>query len=221
VRNWQAKRATKQRGDRKPIRDPANQMHKIAKANIASRVMSPASMMPPGLTASLRQDEFVDLISFLSRLGTEGAYKIAPNKYVRTWKTMGVMEQATIDQVRHTGLQLLNDSSQPFPWTLTYSTVDGNLPLLELPVPVKMYPWFPRIAQFGLKLTSDGKVKLGLSETKGVVVVVDQNELKELKPELELDLKAGSHRVTVLVTRDAGELKTFRVELLDGAAVLE
>jgi len=79
----------------------------------------------------------------------------------------------------------------------------------------------PRIAQFGLKLTADGKIKLGLSETKGVVVVVDQNELKELKPELELDLKAGSHRVTVLVTRDAGELKTFRVELLDGAAVLE
>jgi hypothetical protein len=38
---------------------------------------------------------------------------------------------------------------------------------------------------------------------------------------LELDLKAGSHRVTVLVTRDAGELKTFRIELLDGAAVLE
>jgi len=203
------------------IRDPANQMHKIAKANIASRVMSPASMMPPGLTASLRQDEFIDLISFLSRLGKEGAYKIAPNKYVRTWKTMGVMEQATIDQVRHTGLPLLNDTTQPFPWTLTYSSVNGNLPLLELPVPVKMYPWFPRIAQFGLKLTADGKIKLGLSETKGVVVVVDQNELKELKPDLELDLKAGSHRVTVLVTRDAGELKTFRVELLDGAAVLE
>jgi hypothetical protein len=134
---------------------------------------------------------------------------------------MGVMEQATIDQVRHTGLPLLNDTTQPFPWTLTYSSVDGNLPLLELPVPVKMYPWFPRIAQFGLKLTADGKIKLGLSETKGVVVVVDQNELKELKPELELDLKAGGHRVTVLVTRDAGELKTFRVELLDGAAVLE
>ena len=210
-----------QDGDELIIRDPANQMHKVAKANIASKVLSPASMMPPGLTASLRQDEFIDLISFLSRLGKEGAYKIAPNKFVRTWKTMGVMEQETIDQVRHGGLPLLNDATKPFPWQTTLSTVDGNLPLLKLPVPVKMYPWFPRIAQFGLKLTSDGKIKLGLSETKGVVVVVDQNELKELKPELELDLKAGSHRVTVLVTRDAGELKTFRVELLDGAAVLE
>ncbi len=33
------------------IRDPANQIQKVAKAQIASRVISPASMMPPGLTA--------------------------------------------------------------------------------------------------------------------------------------------------------------------------
>jgi putative heme-binding domain-containing protein len=54
------------------IRDPANQIVKVAKSAIASRQMSPVSMMPPGMTASLREDEFVDLVRFLSELGREG-----------------------------------------------------------------------------------------------------------------------------------------------------
>ena len=203
------------------IRDPANQLHKVAKANIATRVISPASMMPPGLTATLRPDEFIDLVSFLSKLGKEGDYKIKPNKFVRTWKTMGVMEQADIDHVRHDGLQNLNDKNYKFPWTIGYSKVSGDLDLNDLPAAAKMYPWFPKIAQFGLKLTSDGKVKLGISETKGVIVVVDNEEVKDLKNEVTLDLKAGSHLVTVVITRDAGDLKNFRAEMLEGAAVLE
>ncbi len=203
------------------IRDPANQMQKVAKSQIASRIISPVSMMPPGLTAGLRKDEFLDLVSFLSQLGKEGAFKIAPNKYVRTWRTMGLMEQADVDHVRHDGLPNLNDRNYKFPWQLSYSQVNGELPLGDLPAAAKMYPWFPRIAQFGLKLNADGKVKLGLNETKGVIVVVDKEEVKDLKPETALDLKAGSHLVTVVVTRDAGDLKALRVELLDGAATLE
>ncbi|MDB6076118.1 MAG: hypothetical protein JWO89_3758, partial [Verrucomicrobiaceae bacterium] len=203
------------------IRDPANQMQKVAKSEIASRIISPVSMMPPGLTASLREDEFLDLVSFLSKLGKEGAYKIAPNKYVRTWKTMGVMEQADIDHVRHDGLQNLNDRNYKFPWLLAYSQVNGDLPLADLPAAAKMYPWFPKIAQFGLKLTADGKVKLAINETKGVIVVVDNEEVKDLKAAFDLDLKAGSHLVTVLVTREAGDLQGLRVELVDGAAVME
>ena len=203
------------------IRDPANQMQKVAKSEVASRVISPVSMMPPGLTTSLREDEFLDLVSFLSSLGKEGAYKIAPNKYVRTWKTMGVMEQADIDHVRHDGLPNLNNRNYKFPWLLAYSQVNGELPLADLPAAAKMYPWFPKIAQFGLKLTGNGKVKLGINETKGVIVVVDNEEIKDLKSTFELDLKAGSHLVTVLATRDNPDIKSLRVELLDGAAVLE
>ncbi len=203
------------------IRDPANQMQKVAKSQIATRVISPVSMMPPGLTASLRKDEFLDLVSFLSRLGKEGDFKIAPNKYVRTWKTMGVMEQADVDHVRHDGLPNLNDRNYKFPWLLAYSQVSGDLPLADLPAAAKMYPWFPKIAQFGLKLTTDGKVKLGINETKGVIVTVDNEEIKDLKLTIPLDLKAGSHLVTVVVTRDAGDLKALRVELLEGAAMVE
>jgi len=200
------------------IRDPANQLHKVPKAKIASRVMSPASMMIPGLTASLREDEFVDLVRFLSELGKEGDYKIKTNRFVRTWKVMGTMEQADIDFVRHTGLQALNDAGHAFPWQLTYSKVSGDLPLDELVPSAKMYPWFPKIGQFGLKLDGAGKVKLGLNETKGVVVVVGEKILKSPESTLALDLPAGRTTVSVLATRDAGDLKNLRVELLEGAA---
>lgn len=201
------------------IRDPANQTVKVAKSAVASRQMSPVSMMPPGLTASLREDEFVDLVRFLSELGREGAYKTQPNRYVRTWKVMGKMEQKDVDHVRHVGSFALNDEKYAYPWQIALSQVNGELPLAELPPAQRMYPWFPKIAQFGLKLDGGGKVKLGFSAVKGIVVAVDGTELKELNALQVLELSAGTHRVSVLITRDAGELAAFRVEILDGAAV--
>jgi len=200
------------------LRDAANQLHKLAKANIAQRTTSPVSMMPPGLTASLREDEFVDLVRFLSELGKEGDYKIKPNRYIRSWRVMGSMEQADIDHVRHVGLFALNDRTHPFPWSIGYSTVNGALPLAEAIVSAKMYPWFPKIAQCDLQMDAAGKVKLKLNTVKGIVVCVDDREIKELTEELTLDLSAGKHVISVLVTRDAGEVKDLRVEILDGTA---
>ncbi|MBE2286341.1 MAG: HEAT repeat domain-containing protein [Prosthecobacter sp.] len=202
------------------IRDPANQIVKVAKSAVASRQMSPVSMMPPGLTASLREDEFVDLVRFLSELGREGAYKTQPNRYVRTWKAMGKMEQKDVDHVRHVGSFALNDEKYPYPWQIAISQVNGDLPLADLPAAQRMYPWFPKIVQFGLKLDSAGKVKLGFSAVKGIVVAVDGTELKELAPQQDLELTAGTHRISVLITRDSGDLAAFRVEILDGAAVV-
>jgi putative heme-binding domain-containing protein len=206
--------------DELTIRDPANQIVKVAKSAVASRQMSPVSMMPAGLTASLREDEFVDLVRFLSELGREGAFKTQPNRYVRTWKVMGKMEQADVDHVRHVGSFALNDEKHTYPWQPAFSQVNGNLPLADLPAAQRMYPWFPKIAQFGLKLDAAGKVKLGFSTIKGIVVAVDGTELKELSAEQTLNLGAGTHRISVLITRDSGDLEAFRVEILEGASAV-
>jgi putative heme-binding domain-containing protein len=199
------------------IRDPANQLHRVPKAQVANRQMSPASMMPPGLTASLREDEFVDLVRFMSELGREGDYKIKPNRYVRTWRVMGQMTGDQIDHVRHVGLHALHEKDAGYPWELRFSKVSGELPLAELSM-VKMYPWYPKIAQFTLKLDSPGKVKLALSSTKAVEVVVGNAVLREVTPELVLDLPAGTHPVTVVIGRNAGDLTGFQVEIVEGAA---
>jgi len=204
-------------GDEVIIRDPANQLQKVPKAQIANRQMSPASMMPAGLTASLREDEFVDLVRFLSELGREGDYKIKPNRFIRTWKVMGTMDQATIDHVRHVGLHALHDKDGKYPWELRLSQVSGDLPLSEV-LQAKMYPWFPKIAQFSLKMEAAGKVKLGLSAVKAVNVVVGDKSLPEVTPELTLDLPAGITPISIVVGREAADMSQLRVEILDGAA---
>jgi putative heme-binding domain-containing protein len=200
------------------IRDATNQMHKVAKADIAQKTISPVSMMPPGLTASLREDEFLDLVRFLSELGREGPYKTPANNYIRAWRSMGVMEQSDIDHVRHVGLFALNDRSYKYPWEMKTSLVSGDLALAEMPVPVKMYPWFPRIAQCDLEMPAAGKVTLKLTATKGIVVTVGEKVIQEVTGELPLDLPAGKSTVTFVLTRDAGELPGFKVEIVDGPA---
>lgn len=205
-------------GEDMVIRDAANQMHKVAKSQIAQKQISPVSMMPPGMTASLRQDEFLDLVRFLSELGREGDYKVKPNRYIRTWRTMGPMVQADVDHVRHIGLQVLSERTYAYPWTIAYSQVSGSLPLADLPVAVKMYPWFPKIAQADLQLDTDGTITLGLPAAKGILLVIDDKKYEELTPEMKFPLKAGKHVVSLLVTREAGDVKDLKVEILDGAA---
>ncbi len=160
----------------------------------------------------------MDLVKFLSELGREGDYKTQPNRYVRTWRTMGKIEQADNDHVRHVGLQALSDRKYAYPWQMTLSKVNGDLPLGELPIAAKMYPIFPRIAQFDLQLDADGPVTLGLPSTPGLVLVVDEQKFEEVTPQMKLNLKAGKHVVTVLVPKSAGDVSALRVELLEGAA---
>ncbi len=202
------------------IRDPANQLHSVPKGDIASQQLSPVSMMPAGLTASLREDEFVDLVRFLSELGREGDFKISPKRYVRAWQTMGEMDQAAIDHVRHTGLQVLNEEGHDLPWQPRTSLVSGALPLDELPIIARMYPWHPRIARFKVQMSAAGKLKLALNQTQGIVVVAGQKIINDLASELELTLPAGVTPVSILATRAAADLARLRVELLEGPGVV-
>lgn len=52
-------------------RSMANVETRVPKSSIASRKTSPVSMMPSGLTASLGEDELVDLISYMASLGKQ------------------------------------------------------------------------------------------------------------------------------------------------------
>ena len=56
-------------GEAHLIRDPAGKIVSIPNADVARLDSSPVSLMPPGLTASLRRDELVDLMKLLTSLG--------------------------------------------------------------------------------------------------------------------------------------------------------
>ena len=51
------------------LRDPTGNVVSIANSNIAKTDTSPVSLMPPGLTISLRRDEMIDLMRYLTSLG--------------------------------------------------------------------------------------------------------------------------------------------------------
>ena len=200
------------------IRDPANQLIKVPKADVVDKQMSPVSMMPAGLTASLREDQFVDLVKFLSELGREGDYKVSPRRFVRTWRRMGPMTGDQMEHVRHVGLMALHEPGADYPWLPFVSQVDGSLPVAEMGSPNRINPWFPHIAQFALEMDSAGPVKLKLSHHQGIWMVVDEEVLSEPELETILDLEAGKHLISVLLTKEAEAIDEFSVEILDGAA---
>jgi len=51
------------------IRDTTGEVISVPASEIASVDTSPVSLMPPGLTSSLRRDELVDLMTYLTSLG--------------------------------------------------------------------------------------------------------------------------------------------------------
>jgi putative heme-binding domain-containing protein len=54
------------------IRDPANKIVEIPNVDVKKSAKSPVSLMPAGLTATLRNDELVDLIRYLTELDGNG-----------------------------------------------------------------------------------------------------------------------------------------------------
>ena len=70
------------------LRDATSRTEVIPTSNVAKSEIQPVSLMPPGLTPSLRRDEFCDLVKFMSELGREGAFKVPPQTYVRRWRIL-------------------------------------------------------------------------------------------------------------------------------------
>ena len=58
-------------GDSLLLRDTTGKVTAIPNRNVAKIDVSPVSLMPPGLTASLRRDEMIDLLKFLTSLGVK------------------------------------------------------------------------------------------------------------------------------------------------------
>ena len=58
-------------GDSILLRDTTGKVTAIPNRNVAKIDVSPISLMPPGLTATLRRDEMIDLMKFLTSLGAK------------------------------------------------------------------------------------------------------------------------------------------------------
>lgn len=183
------------------VRDAAGIEHRIPKAEIASNQISPVSLMPPGLTAQLREDEFVDLVRFLSELGKDGDFKTPANRFVRHWQTLQPHER-TRDAIGHYGEKIFAEDFNTYVWTPMYATVDGGLPADELPQVVGRGANRYGVGRFFLDVTQAGEVPLKISgKLKDLHLFLGEEEVKLPEEgdtaEISLDLKPGQHRLTV------------------------
>ena len=178
------------------LRDAAGTTQSIPVAEVASKQNLPASLMPPGLTAGLRRDEFLDLVRFMSELGKEGKYKVQSDSLIRRWR----LPQPAPDfgqTINREGLRALAVEQPGLAWIPAYSRVDGDLPLAEIPL-IKLYQVEGRVVQGEIDITTAGPMVLKIADPAGMKLWVDD---KEIQPAalVPLDLPVGKHRITVLL----------------------
>jgi len=146
------------------LRDYSGNTLKIAKADIAATTISPVSLMPAGLTASLREDEFVDLVRFLSELGKEGDFKTDARPLIRNWSALQPHER-TKDIMGHYGPKIFAERFDGYQWTPFVSQVNGELPTDELPKVQGRGQNRWGVVRFGLDPSAQGELQLKINET--------------------------------------------------------
>lgn len=199
------------------LQDAADQMIEIPKSEIASQEMSPISLMPPGLTQSLRKDEFADLVKFMSQLGKEGDFKVTANRYVRTFRYLDDKDgdQGYADAVRHRPMVHVTSGDPQLIWLPTYSKTNGFVPLEELPSLRRQGRETYNYLQFQLDAKSPGNSMLQFNDPEGLIVFVGEEEIESVEKDTQISLNPGINTITVAAHTWKRKDRTLRIEVLD------
>ncbi|MDE0570872.1 MAG: hypothetical protein OSB44_09335, partial [Verrucomicrobiales bacterium] len=178
---------------------------------IKKKVISPISLMPPGLTASLRKDEFIDLIRFLSSLGKEGKFKVPSGRYVRRWRILPTNGKAG-NLIRTKGIQYTMNGKNDLPWKAAYSQVNAELPIEEIGINNGFNNKLSA-AKFEISVSVPGKIGLRIDDTKGLQVIVS-GKMIEASVESVFNLGKGIHNIIFITDRAVRE-SNLKVQLFD------
>ena len=152
------------------------------------------SLMPAGLADQLQsRSEFLDLVKFLSVLGSPGDFANDESPVFRKWR---VLEDGK-------GKYIPGDDEL---WIPAYSKVDGELPAEDLNLPGAKRVF----ARAWVDVQVPGKVELMLNESDGVLLYVNGEQVEGFYS--GVDLEKGRQEITFSI--DRRRLKGgFRAEL--------
>ena len=184
---------------------------KIKTTSVEKKEISPVSLMPPGLTASLRKDEFIDLISFLSALGKEGEFKVPSGRYVRRWKILP-NDSKTSGLIRTKGIQHTLNGKNDLPWKSAYSFVNAELPLSEMGINNGFNNRLS-IAKFEIEVAIAGEIGIRLNNPLGLQLLTG-GEMIDAKKETSFSFNQGRHEIFVIVDTDTRK-DNLLFELID------
>lgn len=197
------------------LRDAVGTEVTVTIADIAKKQIVPQSLMPLGLTAQLRRDEFVDLIAFLGKLGKTGGLVVPREANVRSW-TFLQGGKAVNDDVRHKGWPHIAEANPQFNWQPVYSRVDGSLPIY----PDLQTGRFGGIGtgsafflSFEIVVDAPGPVTFTTADAKGLKLLYG-GETLDMTPRTTIDVKgSGVQRVFVAVEERVRKGKPVNIVL--------
>ena len=172
------------------------------------------SLMPDDTHASLTRAELVDLVRFLSVLGkVGGGFQAMPGRVVRRWDAVQPTKEL-FTLLNRQRLAAVAGADAGLSWSPAYSLVSGELPIEELPT-FDTSRGGARIAvvRFRYEQTTAGPVKLVFDSPDGLTAWADGQPFA-VDTEKILDLKAGTHTITIAVNVGARP-KPLRVEVHD------
>jgi putative heme-binding domain-containing protein len=149
------------------------------------------SLMPVGLADAITQQEFLDLIKFLSELGKPGPYGPTTAQYIRRW-------------------QFSDENSKTANWTSAYTLVSGFLPSDVLAAKGKSTVF----ARGEIDVTAPGKFRVLINDSRGLKLWVDRKPA-DVSAEIPLNLPRGMHDLTFAIGLSARSESGLRVEVAD------
>jgi putative heme-binding domain-containing protein len=154
------------------LTDAAGQSRTLPQNGVSKKDVIPVSLMPAGLTSSLRRDELIDLVRFLSELGKEGEFKVQEDGTLRRWY-----------------VHQKEDLQQPLP---SASLVNGVLPTSEWPT-MKIKNISSRAAESRFEMLQNGEVQIQVGSVTGALWEVDDKSVLAENGVLRVTLTKGPH----------------------------
>lgn len=134
--------------------------------------------MPAGLTSTLRRDELIDLVRFLSELGKDGQYKVQEDGTMRKWYSSENMN--TINTI--------------------YTMVSGEIPLDEIaPSTISGQQKIVIFSHFDV--SQEGPTTLSFSQADNTRIEIDDKEITPSGGKITQVLSKGKHKVALISSR--------------------
>ncbi len=196
------------------LRDATGAEIRIPTATIARRDDG-GSLMPTGLADTLLENEFLDLVRFLSELGRTPEFSVGTNRYARTWRVLP-NDDAVKDYLYENQPEAAVEPHDELPWIQAYSNVDGSIPLDVLPK-LRHHYWTVTYSflKFTLNATTKGKATIAIPPQEGMRLWVGEKEVP-LSDTMTLDVNAGDTECVLILDR-AKTRDAVRVQLVEGA----
>jgi len=197
------------------IRDVTGKEVSISKSQVQLMEKVPGSLMPPGLTAGLEKQEFIDLIAFLSRMGESGKYRVPTTRFVRRWSTVAPSNQLAKKILAEGPSYIVKDNAK-LSYEPLYSKVTGDVPMEEVPVVEANSSKRFSFIRFEIEVMNKGNVSLAFNSTNGITAWIAGKPAKLTGQNLTADLTPGIHSITLAIDRGAFKEGNLNVQLVEG-----